>query len=62
MYNVIAGIFLFIVLLDRYAGKILKKLDPEFRKLLESKIPKEDKATAKEEILYVLKSDGSLTK
>ena len=60
IYNIIAGLLLLIALLDRYAGKILKIIDPAFKKLLESKIPKSDKATTKEEILYVLKSDGSV--
>ena len=60
IYNIIAGILLLVALLDRYAGKILKVIDPTFKKMLESKIPKQDKATTIEEILYVLKSDGSV--
>lgn len=36
------------------------KIDPAFRAIVKSKIPKEDKATAKEEILHILKSNGSV--
>lgn len=60
VYNIIAGLILLVVLLDRYMSKILKIIDPTFRKMLESKVPKSDKATTKEETLYVLKSDGSV--
>ena len=51
---------LLIALLDRYAGKILAVVDPTFKAMLKSKLPKEDKATTKEEILHILKSNGSI--
>jgi len=59
IYSYIAGLVLIITLLDRYAGKILTLIDPKFREMLKSKI-KTDKATTKEQILHILKSNGSI--
>lgn len=59
IYNFICGVLIALALIDRYAGKILKILDPTFRNLLNSKLPKTDKATAKEQIIHVLKKSSN---
>lgn len=54
-YLVGAGILVGLALFDKFAGKLLVLLDPNFKNLLLAKLKKQDVQTTKEEIIHVLK-------
>lgn len=58
VYNFVCGVLIALALLDKYMGRILKILDPAFKNLLNSKLSA-DKATAKEQIIHVLKKSSN---
>ena len=55
IYLYISAFLVTVALLDKFAGKILKVIDPTFRNMLLVKLKKQDVQATKEQVLHIVK-------
>ncbi len=61
-YLICSGILVGFALLDKYAAKILKLVDPSFKNLLLAKLKREDIQATKEEVIHIIQSANGINK